>query len=76
MAWLVRNQNGALLISSNKPERINTDDTIYSHWGFSAEMLMDDYADTTFAELISIADELLIGKHITWDDEPVELKDE
>lgn len=29
MAWLVRNQNGALLISSNKPERINTDDTIY-----------------------------------------------
>lgn len=68
MAWIVRNSNGALLISNNKPERIN-----HKYWGFNAEMLMDEFADTTFAELISIADELLIGRHITWDDEPVEI---
>lgn len=71
MAWIVRNSNGALLISSNKPERINN-----KYWGFNAEMLMDEFTDTTFAELISITDELLIGRHITWEDEPVEIKDE
>lgn len=37
---------------------------------------MDEFTDTTFAELISIADELLIGQHITWAYEPVEIKDE
>lgn len=71
MAWLARNKDGTLLISSNKPERIN-----HSYWGFNAEMLMDEFVDTTFAELISTADELLIGQRITWADEPVEIKDE
>ena len=71
MARIARNKYGALLISNNKPERINN-----KYWGFNAEMLMDEFADTTFVELISIADELLIGEHITWAYEPVELKDE
>lgn len=71
MAWMARNKDGVLLISCNKPERIN-----HKYWGFNAEMLMDEFTDTTFAELISIADELLIGQHITWEDEPVEIKDE
>ena len=36
----------------------------------------DEYADTTFVKLPSDADERLIGRHITWEDEPVEIKDE
>lgn len=71
MAWMARNKDGVLLISNNKPERINN-----KYWGFNAEMLMDEFVDTTFVELISIADELLIGEHITWAYEPVEIKDE
>ena len=34
----------------------------------------DEYADTTFVKLQSVADELLIGEHITWEDEPVEIE--
>lgn len=72
MAWLVRNNDGVLLISNNKPVRVNN-----SHWGFNAETVMnDEYADTTFVKLPSIADELLIGEHITWKYEPVEIKDD
>ena len=59
MAWIVRNKDGVLLISSNKPERIN-----HKYWGFNAEMLMDEFADTTFIQLPSDADERLIGRHI------------
>lgn len=72
MAWIVRNKDGVLLISDNKPERIN-----HKYWGFNVETVMnDEYADTTFVKLPSIADELLIGEHITWRHEPVEIKDE
>lgn len=66
MAWIVRNKDGALLISSNKPEHIN-----HSYWGFNAEMLMDDFTDTNFIRLPSDADEKLIGRRIDWEDEPV-----
>lgn len=70
MAWIVRNSNGALLISNNKPERIND-----RYWGFSVETIMnDEYAYTTFVELPSDADEKLIGRHINWEDEPVEIE--
>lgn len=34
----------------------------------------DEYADTTFVKLPSDADEKLIDIHITWEDEPVEIK--
>lgn len=72
MAWIVRNKDEVLLISNNKPERIN-----HRYWGFNVETVMnDEYADTTFIKLPSDADELLIGRHITWEDEPVEIKDE
>ena len=70
MAWLVRNNDGALLISNNKPVRVNN-----SHWRFNAETVMnDEYADTTFVKLPSDADEKLIGRHIDWKDEPVEIE--
>lgn len=70
MAWIVRNSNGALLISNNKPERIN-----HKYWGFNVETVMnDEYADTTFIQLPSNTDEKLFERHLTWDDEPVEIK--
>ena len=70
MAWIVRNSNDALLISNNKPERIN-----HRYWGFNVETVMnDEYVDTTFVKLPSDADEKLIGRHIDWKDEPVEIK--
>lgn len=75
MAWIVRNKDGVLLISDNKPERVNLEDVGHlSYWSFNVEMLMDEFADTTFVKLPSISDELLIGKHITWEDEPVEIE--
>ena len=71
MAWIVRNTNGVLVVSNNKPERFDFDG--YLHWGFNVEMLMDDYADTTFIQLPSDADEKLIGRHLAWEDNPVEI---
>ena len=69
MAWIVRNSNGALRISNNKPERIN-----HRYWGFSVENVMnDEYADITFIKLPFDADTKLIGRHLTWEDEPVEI---
>lgn len=70
MTWMVRNNDGTLLISNNKPKRVN-----HRYWGFNVETVMnDEYADTTFIKLPSDADERLIGRHITWEDEPVEIK--
>lgn len=70
MAWIVKNSNGTLLISNNKPERIN-----HRYWGFNIETVMnDEFADTTFVKLPSGADEKLIGRHINWEDEPVEIE--
>ena len=34
----------------------------------------DEYADTTFVKLPSDTDERLIGRHITWEDELVEIE--
>lgn len=73
MAWIVRNSNGALLISNNKPERVNLKSLKYSYWSFNTEMFLDEHADTHFIQLPSDADEKLIGRHITWEDEPVEI---
>lgn len=74
MAWIVRNENGALLISNNKPERVNPKGLKYSYWSFNTEMFLDEHVDTYFIQLPSDADEKLIGKHISWEDNPVELK--
>lgn len=73
MAWIARNNNGILVISNNKPERVNLKNLKYSYWSFDTEMLLDEYADITFVQFPSDADERLIGRHITWEDEPVEI---
>lgn len=74
MAWLVRNNNGVLVVSNNKPERVNLKNLKCSYWSFNTEMLLDEYADTHFVQLPSDADEKLIGRHISWKDEPVEIE--
>ena len=73
MAWLVRNQNGTLLISNNKPKCVNPKDLKYSYWSFNTEMLLDEHADTHFVQLPSDADERLIGRHVDWKDDPVKI---
>jgi hypothetical protein len=72
MAWIARNNNGILVISNNKPVRVNLRRLKY--WSFDMEMLLDEHADTYFVQLPSDADERLIGRHITWEDEPVEIE--
>lgn len=68
--WTLRNIGGVLLISNNNP-----DDIRYSHWGgFNTEIFTDKYVDTTFVKLPPVANDLLIGKHLTWEDNPVEIK--
>lgn len=71
MAWIVRNNMGHLLVSNNKPIRF--EHSGHGYWGFDVEVLMDKYADTSFIKLPSDTDEKLIGRHISWEDEPVEI---
>lgn len=72
MAWIARKTNGILVISNNKPVRVNLERLKY--WSFDMEMLLHEHVDTYFIQLPSDADEKLIGRHITWEDEPVEIE--
>lgn len=61
MAWIARDKDNDLYIYTNKPKR----DEMRSLW------ISDNF---DFAKLSYNGDKNLIGKTITWDDEPVELK--
>lgn len=65
MAWLARDKDNTLVIYEGKPRR--REDV-----GCFAISTFEDPDDSV--ELPSNADKKLIGRHITWDDEPVELK--
>lgn len=64
MAWLAKDRNGHLFVYSSKPNR----DKIEWLPHCDAFGIEDDYV-----KLPSDADEKLIGRHITWDDEPVKI---
>ena len=78
MAWLARNLDGTILIFNRKPSRCgryNIKVKKDGYWGFISNNIFDEHQ---FDDCISIklpfdADEKLIGKHITWEDEPVEI---
>ena len=57
MAWIARDKDGQLYIYSSKPTRHNI------IW----------IQGNTFCEVSKKADESLMGRHITWEDEPVEI---
>ena len=63
MAWIARDGNLNLCIFDDMPERC-----------VSRTVWIPFYGEITdFIELPSDADEKLIGRHITWKDEPVEI---
>ena len=70
MAWLAVNKKGTELITPGKPVR---------GWGYQWEYSEEVYVESELGS-VSIEIELpkgsiyrLIGKELTWDDEPVEL---
>ena len=65
MAYIARDKNKKLYIFEDEPER--EDNEWIPHY-------IDAYISGPCIELPLNTDEKLIGKHITWDDEPVELK--
>lgn len=62
MAWISRDERGYLDLCSIRPERSN-----------AGEWYTDDDVDAQWIELPLDADEKLIGRHISWEDEPVEI---
>lgn len=64
MAYIARDKDKELYIFEDKPER---DDDIW------VPPYIDAYTSGPCIKLSSDADEKLIGKHITWEDEPVEI---
>lgn len=78
MAWIARNLDGTILIFNRKPSRCsryNIKIKKDGYWGFISNNIFDEHQ---FDDCISIklpfdADEKLIGKHITWKDEPIKI---
>ena len=64
MAWVACDENGHEAIFSGKPERVAYPDDIPNIWY--------DY-DGPFVNIPSGSIEKLIGRKLTWEDEPVEL---
>ena len=63
MAWIARDKNLNLCVFDYAPER-----------DVSNEIWIPSRGEcTNFIELPSDADKKLIGRHITWGDEPVEI---
>lgn len=71
MAWLATNKNGTETISPQRPER-----GWGGEWDFSDEVFVEgEYGEASFTlELPSGSIEKLIGRVLTWEDEPIEIK--
>lgn len=69
MAWIARDLSEDLYVYDSKPVR---DDEFYA-W-IIQDAFRYEIFDFNRVELPSDADEKLIGRHITWEDNPVELK--
>jgi hypothetical protein len=69
MAWIARDLSEDLYVYDSKPVR---DDEFYG-W-IIPDAFRYEIFDFNRVELPSDADEKLIGRHITWEDNPVELK--
>lgn len=73
MAWLAVNENGTENIFSTKPERC-ADTITYGNGGWSTEQIFywEDICDSAI-KLPRNSIKKLIGRKMTWDDEPVEI---
>lgn len=69
MAWLAVDKNGGELIFRFKPERkLDTDYMTRSYWGW-----YDSGLDDWGLNLPKGSIKKLIGRELTWDDDPVKL---
>lgn len=69
MAWLAVDKNGGELIFRFEPERkLDTDYMARSYWGWY-DLGIDDWG----LELPKGSIKKLIGRELTWDDDPVKL---
>jgi hypothetical protein len=66
MAYLAVNKDGQELIFESLPERCD-----YEYWTVFPSILSDDVMDRITLPQGSI--EKLIGRELTWDDEPIEI---
>lgn len=71
MAWLAVNGNGDETISPKKPER-----GWGKQWDYSEEIWVESECGSASytIDIPSGSIEKLIGRALTWDDEPVEIK--
>lgn len=69
MAWIARDLSEDLYVYDLKPVR----DSEYSQW-IIPDALRYEVLDVNMVKLSSDADEKLIGRHITWEDNLIELK--
>lgn len=69
MAWIARDLSEDLYVYDSKPIR----DDGFNEW-IIPDAFRYEVFDANMVELPSDADEKLIGRHITWEDEPIELK--
>ena len=72
-AWLGTNKNGTETISPGKPERSYWNG---GEWCYEEEVYVESETGTECLtiEIPSGSIEKLIGRKLTWDDEPVEIK--
>ena len=68
MAWLARDLSEDLYVYDLKPVR----DIEYGQWKIPGALRYEVF-DVNMVELSSDADEKLIGRHITWEDEPIKI---
>lgn len=66
MAWIARDGNGTLCVYDEEPVRYRASYEPYCHW-------KRDNVDSSCVEVPGDADEKLIGRHISWADEAVEI---
>ena len=65
MSWIARNSNKHLFIYSKEP--------IKREFYWEPQVCENSGIETDMIRLPSDADEKLIGRHIIWEDEPVEI---
>lgn len=70
MAWLAVNKNGTELITPEKPVRVRG-----YQWDYSEEVCIESEQGSVSIEIELPKGSIyrLIGKELTWNDEPVEL---
>lgn len=76
MAWIVREKETPqnLVVFENKPQRDKMSMFNSAFDRYEVDVWIDMASDAVYGiDIPSDADEKLIGKHITWEDEPVEI---